>query len=114
MSWGTTRYTAIGTTTIDSTNALSTGFQSSANGAMAKNPRVTSGKIASQVITARTWTDGGLGGAAFGLVCGDRDTVVPFDWERPHGCAATFTVPAVVAIPGIVLPKAGQTALLAE
>ncbi len=71
MSCGTTRYTATGTTTTVSTRARSTGFQSVAKGAMAKNPRVTSGKIAIQVITARTWIDGGRGAEGVGEV-GER------------------------------------------
>jgi hypothetical protein len=60
MSCGTTTYTATGTTTIVRTNVRRTGLQLVANGAIAKKPTVTSGKMAIQVINALTWTDGGF------------------------------------------------------
>ena len=68
MSCGTTRYTASGTTTSVSTNARRTGFHSPENGAIANMPRVTSGKIASHVITALTWMEGGAGATALRAV----------------------------------------------
>src|SRR5918993_2995090 len=64
MSCGTTRYTASGTTTRVSTKARSTGCHDSAIGASRSMPRATSGKIAIQVMTARTCTEGGPAGAA--------------------------------------------------
>jgi hypothetical protein len=73
VSRGTTRYTASGTTKVESTNARRTGFQSLANGAIAKDPIVTSGKIAIQVMSARTCTGGGDMGCDIAVVPIFRD-----------------------------------------
>ena len=57
-----------------STKARSTGCHDSEIGAMSIMPTATSGKIASQVMTARTCTDGGAnGGVAVAAGVADAD-----------------------------------------
>ena len=76
ISHGTTTYTASGTTTSVSTKARSTGCHDSEIGAMSIMPTATSGKIASQVMAARTCTDGGTnGGVAVAAEVADADGV---------------------------------------
>jgi hypothetical protein len=75
VSRGTTRYTASGTTNVESTNARRIGFQSLANGAIAKDPIVTSGKIAIQVMSARMCTGGADIGCYIAVVPIFRDCV---------------------------------------
>src|SRR4051795_4273812 len=67
---GTTAYTASGTTMSVRTRERRTGCHPIVSGEMAVMPMATRGKIASQVMIARTWIDGRAGtvGRAVGAV----------------------------------------------